>query len=58
MQETWVQSLDREDLPEKETEIHTVFLPGEFHGLGSLVVYGPWAHRLDHELATKQQLYT
>ena len=31
-QETWAQSLDREDSLEKEMAIHPVFLSGEFHG--------------------------
>ena len=30
-----------------------VFLPGEFHGRGSLVVYGPWGH---NELDTAERL--
>ena len=30
------------------------FLPGEFHGLRSLVGYSPWSHkRVRHDLATK-----
>ena len=42
MQETWVQSLGREDPLKKEMATHSttpVFLPGEFHGQRSLVGY-------------------
>ena len=43
MWETQVQSLGREDPLEKEMEKPTrVFMPGESHGLRSLVVYSPW----------------
>ena len=35
-QETWVQSLDREDLLEEGVATTPVFLPGEFHGQRSL----------------------
>ena len=41
MQETWIQTLDREDSLEKEIPT-PVFLPGEFHGQRSLVGYSPW----------------
>ena len=34
---TWVQSLGREDPPEKERLPTPVFWPGEFHAL-----YSPW----------------
>ena len=37
MQETWVRSLGREDPLEKGMAIHSIFLPGEFHGQGNLV---------------------
>ena len=37
MKKTWVQSLGWEDPLEKGLATHSVFLPGEFHGL-----YGPW----------------
>ena len=30
---------------EKEMQPTPVFLPGEFHGQGSLVGYGPWDHK-------------
>ena len=33
MQETWVQSLGQEDPLEKGKATHSVFWPGEFHGL-------------------------
>ena len=43
MQETWVQSLDREDPLEKGMATHSplpgVLLPGEFHGQRSLADY-------------------
>ena len=43
MQETWVQSLGQEDPLEKGMAIHTIiFLPRDFHGQRSLVVYTPW----------------
>ena len=46
MQETWVQSLVREDLLEKEMATHTpVFLPGKSHGQRRLVGYSPWGHK-------------
>ena len=45
MQETWVQSLHREDSLEKEMATAPVFLPGEFHGQRSLVNYGPWGYK-------------
>ena len=37
MRETWVQSLGWEDPLEKGKATHTIFWPGEFHGL-----YSPW----------------
>ena len=42
MQEIWVGSLDQEDRLEEERQPTAVFLPGEFHGLRSLVGYSPW----------------
>ena len=42
MQETRVQSLDREDPLEKGTVSILVFLLGESHGQRSLVGYSPW----------------
>ena len=39
MQETWVQSLSREDPLEEEMANCSVFLPGEFHGQRSLAGY-------------------
>ena len=41
MQETWVQSLGREDPLEKGM----VFLAGEFHGQRKLAGYSPWGHK-------------
>ena len=48
MQETWIQTLGREDSLEKEIPT-PVFLPGEFHGQRSLVGYSPWSHRVRHD---------
>ena len=48
MQETWVQSLGQEDPLEKGMVTHSSFLPGEFHGQGSLVGYSPWGRRVGH----------
>ena len=42
VQETWVQSLGREDPLEKEWLPTPVFLPGKSHGQRSLVGYSPW----------------
>ena len=41
MQETWVQSLGREELLEKGMTTHSIFLPGEFQGQSSLVGCSP-----------------
>ena len=40
VQETWVRSLGWEDPLEKGMATHSVFWPGEFHGL-----YSPWGHK-------------
>ena len=48
MRETWVQSLGWEDPLEKGKATHSVFWPGEFHGL-----YSPWGHK---ELDTTEEL--
>ena len=45
MWETWVQSLGREDLLEKEMATHSSILPGKSHGWRSLVGYSPWGHQ-------------
>ena len=45
MQETWLQSLGREDPLEKGMATTPVFLPGEFCGQRSLVGQGPWGHK-------------
>ena len=37
MWETWIRSLSWEDLLERGKATHSVFWPGEFHGL-----YSPW----------------
>ena len=53
MQETQVWSLHQNDPLEKGTPTTPVFLPGEFHGQGSLAGYSPWAHK---ELATTEEV--
>ena len=45
MQETWVQSLGWEDPLKKEMAAHSRFLPGEAHGLRSLVGYSLWGRK-------------
>ena len=45
MWETWVRSLGWGDPLEKGMATTPVFLPGEFHGLRSLVGYSPWGHK-------------
>ena len=40
MRETWVRSLGWEDSQEKGKATHSVFWPGEFHGL-----YSPWGRK-------------
>ena len=59
VQETWVQSLGREDPLEKEMANHSSILAGEFHGQRSLEGCSPWVARVRHDLATKppQSLY-
>ena len=55
MQETQVQSLDREDPLEEEMATHSVFLPGKFHGQKNLMGYSP---RGCKELDTTERLNT
>ena len=45
IQETWVPSLGQEDPLQKRMATSLVFLPGEFHGLRSLVGYSPWGSK-------------
>ena len=45
MQETRVQSLDREDSWRREWLPIPVFLPEESHGQKSLMGYSPWGHK-------------
>jgi len=52
MQETWVQSLGREDPLEEGMATHSVFLLGESHGQRSLVSYNPWAAQSETTKAT------
>ena len=52
-QEIWGGSLDQEDRLEEERQPTAVFLPGEFHGLRSLVGYSLWHCK---EVDTTEQL--
>ena len=45
MQETWVQSLGREDPLGKGMATHSSILSGEFHGQRSLVGYSRWGRK-------------
>ena len=45
VQEIWVPSLSREDLPEKEMAAHFSILACETHGQRSLVRYSPWVRK-------------
>ena len=45
MQETQVQSLDREEPLEKEMVPSPILLPGKSHGQRSLVNYSPQGHK-------------
>ena len=45
MQETWVQSLAREDPLEKGMATTPVFLPGESHGFSTWSLVGPCGHK-------------
>ena len=45
MQVTRVLFLGREDPLGKEMATHSSILPGEFHGLRSLVGYSPWGRK-------------
>ena len=49
MQETWVESLGWKDPLEKGKATHSVFWPGEFHGL----CISPWGHK---QLDTTERL--
>ena len=53
MQETWVQSLGREDPLEKGMVTHSSILPGESHGQRSLAGHSKRSHK---ELETTEQL--
>ena len=53
MKETWVQSLDQEDLLEEGMQSTPVYLPGKFHGQRGLASYSPWSHK---ELGMTEQL--
>ena len=45
IQETWVQSLGREDPLEKEIATPSSTLAGKSHGQRSLASYSPWDHK-------------
>ena len=45
MQETWVQSLGREDPLEKEMAIQSSTIAWKIHGRRSLVGYSPWGRK-------------
>ena len=45
MWETWVQSLGREELLEKEMATHSSILAGKSHGRRNLVSYSPWGQK-------------
>ena len=45
MQETWVRSLDWEDLWRRKWETNPFFLPGKSHGQRSLTGYSPWGSK-------------
>ena len=49
MQESGVQSLGREDPPEKGWRPTPVFLSGAFHGQRSLAGYSLWGRRVGHD---------
>ena len=56
MQETRVQSLDREDPLEKEMATTALFLPGKSDEQRSLADYNSWDHkRVGHDLETEIQ---
>ena len=57
MRETWVRSLGREDLLEKEMQPTPVLLPGKSRGRWSLVGYSLLGlQRVGHDRATSLQL--
>ena len=45
MQETWVQSLGREDPWRRKWQATPIFLPGKAHGWRSLAGYSPWGRK-------------
>ena len=45
LQESWVQSLGREDPLEEEMATHSSILAGEFHGQRRLVGYSQWGRK-------------
>ena len=57
MRETWVQSLNREDLLEKGMATHSSILPGKSHGQRSLVGYSPWSRKESDTTVTSLSLW-
>jgi len=55
MQETWIQPFVRKIPWRSEWILTPVFLPGEFHGQGSLTGYSSWSHK---ELDMTERLCT
>ena len=55
VQETWVQSLGREDPWRKKWQSTAVFLPGTSHGQRSQAGCSPWGRRVRLDLVTAQQ---
>ena len=45
MQESWIQSLGKEDPLEEETASQSSILAWEPHGQSSLTGYSPWGHK-------------
>ena len=55
MWETWVRSLGRENLLEKEMAIHSSAIASKSHGQRSLIGYSPWGRK---ESDTTEQLHS
>ena len=53
MQETWVQSLGREDPLEKEMATHSLLLPGKSHAQRSPAGTDHGVARMGHDFTTK-----
>ena len=61
-QETWVQSLGREDHPKERLVTHSSILTWKIYGQKSLTGYGPWGCReletAEHRQIEYDMLYT